>query len=68
MTKPNDEHEQLLRDLHALKLTRIAEVYREVLDDALRKSNSTLEILKTLVAEEVIARGERALNADFRKP
>jgi len=61
MTKPNDEHEQLLRDLHALKLTRIAEVYREVLDDALRKSNSTLEILKTLVAEEVIARGERAL-------
>ena len=61
MTKPNDDHEQLLRDLHTLKLTRIAEIYREVLDEAARKNNSTLEILKTLIAEEVIGRRERAL-------
>jgi DNA replication protein DnaC len=61
MTKPSDDHEQLLRDLHILKLTRIAENYREVLDDASRKNNSILEILKTLVADEVVARSERAL-------
>ncbi len=61
MTKPSDDHEQLLRDLHILKLTRIAEIYREVLDDASRKNNSILEILKTLVADEVVARSERAL-------
>ena len=61
MTKPHDDHEQLLRDLHFLKLTRIAEIYREVLDDASRKNSSILEILKTLVAEEVVARSERAL-------
>ena len=61
MTKPSDDHEQLLRDLHFLKLTRIAEIYREVLDDASRQNNSILEILKTLVADEVVARSERAL-------
>jgi DNA replication protein DnaC len=66
MIKPNDDHEQLLRDLHTLKLTRIAEIYRETLDDASRKTNSTLEILKTLVAEEVIARSERALKRRIR--
>ena len=67
MTKASDDHEQLLRDLHILKLTRIAEIYREVLDDASRKSNSTLEILKTLVAEEVVARNERALKRRIRQ-
>jgi DNA replication protein DnaC len=67
MTKPNDDHEQLLRDLHTLKLTRIADIYREMLDDASRKANSTLEILKTLVAEEVIARSERALKRRIRQ-
>ena len=67
MTKPSDDHEQLLRDLQILKLTRIAEIYREVLDDASRKHNSILEILKTLVAEEVIARSERALLRRIRQ-
>ena len=67
MTKPSDDHEQLLRDLQILKLTRIAEIYREVLNDASRKNNSILEILKTLVAEEVIARSERALVRRIRQ-
>jgi DNA replication protein DnaC len=67
MTKPSDDHEQLLRDLQILKLTRIAEIYREVLDDASRKNNSVLEVLKTLVTEEVIARSERALLRRIRQ-
>ena len=67
MTKPSDDHEQLLRDLQILKLTRIAEIYREVLNDASRKNNSILEILKTLMAEEVIARSERALVRRIRQ-
>jgi DNA replication protein DnaC len=67
MTKPSDDHEQLLRDLQILKLTRIAEIYREVLNDASRKNNSILEILKTLVTEEVIARSERALLRRIRQ-
>ena len=67
MTKPSDDHEQLLRDLQILKLTRIAEIYREVLNDASRKNSSILEILKTLVAEEVIARSERALLRRIRQ-
>ena len=67
MTKPSDDHEQLLRDLQILKLTRIAEIYREVLNDASRKNNSILEILNTLVAEEVIARSERALLRRIRQ-
>lgn len=66
-TMPHDDHEQLLRDLHTLKLTRIAEIYRETLDDASRKNCSTLEVLKTLMAEEVITRSERALTRRIRQ-
>ena len=61
------EHEKLLQDLAELKLHRIAEVYREVLDDAARKGGSTLEVLATLIAEEVAARRQRALQRRLRQ-
>jgi DNA replication protein DnaC len=63
----DDREEALLRDLHTLKLTRIAEIYREVLNDASRKNSSTLEIFQTLIAEEVIARSGRALQRRIRQ-
>ena len=61
------EHERLLQDLAELKLHRIAEVYREVLDDAARKGCSTLEVLATLIAEEVAAHRQRALQRRLRQ-
>jgi DNA replication protein DnaC len=66
MTKREDEHQKLLQELAALKLTRIAEIYREVLDEAARKNSSPLEVLRTLIAEEAIARRERALTRRIR--
>ena len=64
--KRDDLHEQLLRDLEALKLSHIAEVYREVLDEAARKNVSMLEVLSTLVAAEATLRSERALQRRMR--
>ena len=59
MTAPR--HEKLLADLAELKLHRIAEVYQEVLDEAARKGNSMLDVLITLIGEEVAVRRQRAL-------
>ena len=59
MTSPR--HEKLLADLAELKLHRIAEVYREVLDEAARKGSSMLDMLITLIGEEVAVRRQRAL-------
>ena len=59
MTSPR--HEKLLADLAELKLHRIAEVYQEVLDEAARKGNSMLDVLITLIGEEVAVRRQRAL-------
>jgi DNA replication protein DnaC len=67
MTNPDKAHEKLLRDLATLKLSRIAEIYREVLDEAARKNSSMLEVLSTLIAEEAIARSERALQRRIRQ-
>jgi DNA replication protein DnaC len=67
MTKPDQRHEKLLRDLLTLKLSRIAEVYREVLDEAARNNSSMLEVLSTLIAEEAIARSDRALQRRIRQ-
>jgi DNA replication protein DnaC len=64
--KRDDLHDRLLRDLQALKLSRIAEIYREILDDAARKNSSMLEVLSTLVAEEAILRSQRALERRMR--
>jgi DNA replication protein DnaC len=59
MTSPR--HEKLRADLAELKLHRIAEVYQEVLDEAARKQSSHLDVLATLVGEEIAARRQRAL-------
>lgn len=67
MTKRDEAHEKLMRDLATLKLARIAQIYREVLDEAARKNSSMLEVLSTLIAEEAIARSERALHRRIRQ-
>jgi len=67
MTKHDGLHDKMMRDLTTLKLTRIAEIYREVLDDAARKNSSMLEVFSTLVAEEATARRERALQRRIRQ-
>jgi DNA replication protein DnaC len=67
MTKRDEVHEKLMRDLATLRLSRIAEIYREVLDEAVRKNSSMLEVLSTLIAEEAIARTERALQRRIRQ-
>jgi len=66
MTKRDELHEKLLRDLTSLKLSRIAEIYREVLDEAARKNSSALEVLSTLIGEEATFRSERALQRRIR--
>ncbi len=67
MTKRDNLHEQLMRDLAALKLSRIAEIYREVLDEAARKNSPMLDVLSTLIAEEAVVRSERALQRRIRQ-
>jgi DNA replication protein DnaC len=67
MTKRDEVHEKLMRDLATLKLSRVAEIYREILDEAARKNSSMLEALSTLIAEEAIARTERALQRRIRQ-
>jgi DNA replication protein DnaC len=54
-------HEQLQQDLAELRLSQIAATYREVLDEAARKSTSMLEVLATLIASEVTHQRQRAL-------
>ena len=60
-------HELLLQDLAELKLTQIAEAYREVLDEASRQNTSMLQVLATLIAAEVAARRGRALDRRIRQ-
>lgn len=59
--RPPPGHELFAPHLAELKLTRIAETYREVLDEAARKNTPTLDVLAALIADEVTARRERAL-------
>ena len=59
MTSPR--HEKLRAELAELKLYRIAEVYQEVLDEAARKQSSMLDVLVTLIGEEIAARRQGAL-------
>lgn len=68
MSEPQHRlHELLLQDLAELKLTQIAETYREVLDDAARKNSSMLATLSTLIASEVAVRRGRALDRRIRQ-
>ena len=52
----SSRHAKLRADLAELKLHRIAEVYQEVLDEAARKQSSMLDVLATLIGEEVTFR------------
>ena len=63
----SSRHEKLLADLAELKLFRIAEVYQEVLDEAARKGSSMLDVLATLIAEEVVVRRQKALERRLRR-
>ena len=65
MTSPH--HAKLLADLAELKLYRIAELYQEVLNEAARKQSSTLDVLTTLIGEEVAARRQRALERRIQR-
>ncbi len=67
MSQPDKSHERLLEDLTVLKLSRIAEIYRETLDEAARNNVSMLEVLRTLFADEAIARAERSLQRRIRQ-
>ena len=60
-------HELLLQDLAELKLQEIARTYREVLDDAARKNTSMLEVLASLIASEITARRQRAMERRMRQ-
>lgn len=62
-----DLHESLKKDLEALKLNRILEVYREVIDDATRKGLSFLQAFASLIGEEAAAKDERALQRRIKK-
>jgi len=65
--RPKQLHELLVQNLNELKLTQIAETYREVLDEAARKNSSMLEVLSTLIAAEITTRRQRALQRRIRQ-
>jgi DNA replication protein DnaC len=65
MTTPR--HEKFLADLAELKLHRIAEIYQEVLNEAARKQSSMLDVLATLIGEEVAVRRGRALQNRIKR-
>jgi DNA replication protein DnaC len=60
-------HELLQQDLKELKLTQIAAVYREVLDEAARQNTPLLDTLLHLFAAEITARRERALQRRIKQ-
>jgi DNA replication protein DnaC len=60
-------HELLLQDLAELRLHQIAQTYREVLDEAARKNTSMLEVLAGLIASEITARRQGALERRIRQ-
>jgi len=65
--RPKQLHEMLVQDLAELKLTQIAETYRELLDEAARKNTSMLDVLASIIAAEVTARHQRALDRRIRQ-
>ena len=68
MSKPHPRaNELLLADLAELKLTQIAEIYREVLDEAARQNTSMLDTLASLISAEVAAGRQRALQRRIRQ-
>lgn len=60
-------HELLLQHLAELRLNQIAETYREVLDEAARQNTSMLDVLASLIASEITARRQRAMERRMRQ-
>ncbi len=54
------KHDKLKQNLEELKLSYIAENYRELLDDAARKNTSVLDVLLELVDGQINDRRNRA--------
>ena len=68
MSEPRKRlHELLLQDLVELKLSQIAQTYREVLDEAARNNTSMLDALASLIAAEITTRRQRALERRIRQ-
>ena len=65
--KPSPKHQLLEEQLAELKLTQIAELYRQVLDDAARNNSSAFDVLAALVGAEVTGRRQRALQRRIRE-
>jgi DNA replication protein DnaC len=65
--RPLRLHELLVQHLVELRLQQIAETYREVLDEAARQNTSMLEVLAGLIASEITARRQRALERRIRQ-
>lgn len=55
------KHDRLQKDLEELKLSYIAEHYRETLDEAARKNTSMLDVLSLLLGGQAAARRDGAL-------
>lgn len=69
MGKKKEErlHEELRRDLETLKLSRIAETYEELLDEAAAEGWSFLKTLTHLVGNEAAERSQRALQRRIKR-
>lgn len=62
-----DLNEQLLRDLETLRLSRIAEIYKEVLDQAAKEGWSFLQVVAHIIGSEAAQRSERALESRIKR-
>ena len=65
--REREDHEQLKRDLEALRLLRILEIYQEVLDQAAREGWSYLKLLAHLVGTEASERAQRSLERRIKR-
>ena len=65
--RENNFHEALRRDLEALRLTQIAKLYEEVLDQAANEGWSLLRTLAHLVACEATDRAQRTLERRIKQ-
>ena len=65
--KGQELHEQLLRDLHTLRLEQIVHIYKEVLDQAAKESWSFLKVLAHLIGSEATERSDRALKSRIKR-
>jgi DNA replication protein DnaC len=60
-------HEQLTSDLESLRLTRILEIYKELLDEGAVNGWTMLQTLACLVGHEASDRAERALQRRVKR-